>query len=199
MSPEAAKPMTWQLSAAIRDAVGLTSDQKAFLWNITSHHQHREFGSRGLIMRRTGLTDWRFRKVVKFLKEHGLIRVVEHPGDVTWYSIRYAALKALATANNPVAAANAAERRQPPTPAVSAPTSPPRRSAKTTPVGAHHGTHGGHQHQKSKREVATEDHQENRRPDRVSEPVRKVRVPVRRKLTPEAQREIERQELDIFD
>jgi len=55
-------PETWKLLADIRNAVGLSSDEKVFLYNIVTHQTHKEFGTRKLVMQRTGLTDYKFRK-----------------------------------------------------------------------------------------------------------------------------------------
>ncbi|MDF2916582.1 MAG: hypothetical protein K0S70_799 [Microbacterium sp.] len=180
MKRQSTGPKTWELSAAIRDAVGLSSDQKAFLWNITSHDGHREFGTRDLVLQRTGLTDWGFRKTLTFLTDHRLIRAERRQGETTVYTINLAALKALSNANNAAAAANKATRRPVPTHAVSVATASPRRSAKTNSVAHQQSSHGGHQHQKSEPEVLTEN-QENRRSS-ASNAIRRKTQQMREKL-----------------
>jgi hypothetical protein len=168
-------PKTWELSAAVRDAVGLSSDQKAFLWNITSHHKHKEFGTRELIMQRTGLTDFRLRKALKVLKENGVVRVEERPGSTTVYTIHHSTLKSLTTTGNPVAVANAATRRSGPKRTVSVATAPVRRSAELNHVGHQQARPVGHQQRKSEREASTED-QENKSIGSVADVKRRARA-----------------------
>ncbi|WP_270352823.1 hypothetical protein [Microbacterium testaceum] len=150
----------WQLSAAIRDAVGLEAEQKAFLWCITSHTNLVERGARDLVMQRTGLSDHKFRRVVRFLEEHRLIRVERADGKVTQYTLRYGELTALKKANNPVAVANMRTRRQAPT---SAHTTPPSRSPQSTRGAGQHPSPVGSRQPKNTHEVEPEELSKNRR------------------------------------
>ena len=160
----------WQASAAIRDAVGLDAEHKSFLWNITSHKNMVEFSRREQVMRRTGLTDHKFRRVVSFLLDHQLIDAQRTPGGTTRYSIRMPALQALAHPGNPVAAANKGGRRQPPPRGMSVTVISPRRSDNTTRVASRHTGRVDARHQKNEREDVTEEIQKNRRTVTVRRP-----------------------------
>ena len=171
------QPKHWEFSAAVRDAVGLTSDQKAFLWNITSHTSHVEFGTRHTIQQRTGLTDHRFRQVVASLKSFGLIDVQEQPGGTTRYTMRLAALKALQEPGNPAAIANGKRKRKPPIRPVSAAAKPPRRLGESGRVDDQHGTLVGHRHLKAQREGEQEDQREQKDAGTLPPRRRTVRIP----------------------
>ncbi|WP_157556933.1 hypothetical protein [Microbacterium laevaniformans] len=152
-------PKAFQLSAAIREAIGLSAEEKAFLWNIASHQTFEEFSARQTLCDRTGLTDWKLRRVIKSLDAAGLIKVERRRGTTTKYRIRYAALDALKDPANPLAVAAKASRRKPTT----ANNTTPRGIAASSHVGSHRDRRGGAQHQKSEPEEVTVKNQKNGR------------------------------------
>lgn len=105
----------------IREAIGLDSDEKAFLYNLASHNNFTENGTVERILQRTGLGPDVFKRVRKSLRELGLITVTENPGTTWKYRLNVPALKAFpkayfsstedASTRRAAVAAKMAERR----------------------------------------------------------------------------------------
>ena len=168
------KVSSFQLSAAVRDAIGLSADQKAFLWNITSHQSFEEFSSREKLRQRTGLTDWKLRRTIESLEAAGLIKVERRPGTTTKYRIRYAAVRELKDPDNALAVATKASRKQP----MAVSTKTPSGSAQRRQGGVRQDVRVGTHHQKINHEEGTEKTQKNGRDEGARKRV--VRIVPRR-------------------
>jgi hypothetical protein len=154
------KPDTWKLLADIRNAVGLSGDEKVFLYNIVTHKTHKEFGSRKLVMQRTGLTDHKFRKVTTALLAAQLIK--KQRGLTVTYTIDLKGLAAVAKSTRLVSAVTTTSsgNRQPPI------------------GGVQHGTRVAQHHQKKNTKHYTEDIQKTTKNHDLDDRRRTVRVPV---------------------
>lgn len=154
----------------IRNAAGLDSEQKAFLYNLASHQGFEEFSARDLLMERTGLTDRKLRRTRQSLIELGLVKAVPRPGRTTLYKLQTAALKAYSKKAKAVSTVN----------------TPARRAGQTTNVQGVQGTPEHSDHRKENSEVVTENISMTSRPGGISsgETKRRVRI-VRRKRSTE--------------
>lgn len=83
-------------SALIRNAVGLTADEKNFLYTVASHKGGESYASVETLREHTGLSRNRLYRTRRSLLDKGLIVVQEHPGGTTSFRIRKATLRALA-------------------------------------------------------------------------------------------------------
>lgn len=158
------KNAQWRILVSIRNTIGLTSDEKVFLYNIASHQKFVEFGARALVKQRTGLTEWKFRKARKRLIQLGLIKAVRRPGSSTRYELQPAAVRRYVKSESLTLVTNNA----------------PSRTQQVSPAGSRQGGHGGQLHQKNKPEGTTEDIQKNKKMHDDTKPRRTI-VLVRQK------------------
>lgn len=148
----------------IRNATGLDSEQKVFLYNLASHHNFEEFSSRDLLMQRTGLTDRKLRRTRQSLIELGLIRVTTRAGRTTVYKLDVAAMKAFSSARK----------------AMSTLTKGQRPIGHASRVHSDRGTPVGSDHTKRNQEVKQEEISMRQKESGEQErPMRRVRVPRR--------------------
>ncbi|MFF0911854.1 hypothetical protein ACFWZW_14270 [Microbacterium enclense] len=148
----------------IRNATGLDSEQKVFLYNLASHYNFEEFSSRDLLMQRTGLTDRKLRRARQALIELGLIRVKTRAGRTTVYELDVPALKAFPSAPK----------------AVSTLTKGQRPIGHASRVHSDRGTPVHSDHTKENKEVRTEEISMRQKDSGEQErPKRRVRVPRR--------------------
>lgn len=148
----------------IRNATGLDSEQKVFLYNLASHHNFEEFSSRDLLMQRTGLTDRKLRRTSLSLIELGLIRVRTRAGRTTVYELDVLALKAFSSAPKAVSTLTKGQR-------------PIRHASR---VHSDRGTPVRSDHTKQNREVKQEEISMRQKDSGEQErPMRRVRVPHR--------------------
>lgn len=94
-----------QLSAAIREAIGLTAEQKAFLWNIASSPHGEDFTDSSRLELQVGMSKAQLQRVSRALEHARLVSVEKRQDGTRNHRVRYAALEALAEPDRPWARA----------------------------------------------------------------------------------------------
>lgn len=77
----------------IREAIGLDSDEKVFLYDLASHANFTEESAEDRILQRNGFGRHIFERVRKSLSEKGLIEITHRNGYTNLYRLRVQELK----------------------------------------------------------------------------------------------------------